>query len=214
MTDRIYTALVFMVLAFTVFSQATVVDVSLEKTQFTGDDPVRIWAYVNPSEPVGGQLIVYKIEGNKYTLARLLYSKPTPESCLTCSRDTPLSDILNRTFLFNPEGDGNYVVEATFAGIQKSVNFTVGSTSTTTSVRKHTTSITILDIPSSTSSLTTTSSTTNSVEKTTTTTIQQTMKLEEDGFTRSLVYPIFFIIIFILCTLILLRKYLGKPKPL
>ncbi|MFH1834709.1 MAG: hypothetical protein ABH851_00815 [Methanobacteriota archaeon] len=205
---------ILIVLSFLISTVAsTTVDVSVDKDFFPVDADVKVTLIIDPSKPVGGQLMIYKIEGNKFAMARLLYNKPTPEQCLTCSRDTPLSDFLNRTFIFDPPGEGNYVVEANFAGIQKSVNFTVGSTSTTTSIWKHTTSSTILDIPSSTSSLTTTSSTTTSVEKTLTTTIQQTIKLEEDGFTWSLVYPIVFMSIVILFTLIFLRKYLGTPKP-
>jgi hypothetical protein len=83
--------------------------------------------------------MVYQLSDGKYAIARLLYTKPTPEQCLTCRRDQPLSEYLNRTFFYQPDSEGDYVVEANFAGMRVYRNFTVGSTSTSTTTSLYTT---------------------------------------------------------------------------
>lgn len=149
-----------MVLSSTV--SATRVNLSIDKAVYLHDEGVMVHLVVDPSEPVGGRLIVYKLGGGKYKLAKLLYTKPTPDECLACARDTPLTSFLDRTFLFSPNGDGFYVVDSNFGGVKETINFTVGSVSTSSTMSVYTTSSTLASSSSSTSSSTslTTSSTT------------------------------------------------------
>lgn len=156
-------ALIFLAL----LSGATKVNVSLEKENVMADEKVWIGVVIEPSEPVGGRIVVYKIDGLKYSMARALYDKPSPEQCLSCARDTPLSELLNRTFIFTPTSEGYYMVEANFGGVQDSVNFTVGSTSTSSTTVTQTTSFasSTTSTSSSTSSSTISSTTSSSIPK-------------------------------------------------
>jgi energy-coupling factor transporter transmembrane protein EcfT len=195
---------------FSVSTQATTVGVFLEKENFPISETVKITLVVDPYKPVGGQLVVYrKAEYKNYSMARILYTKPSPEQCLSCARDYPLSEYLNRTFLFDPNGDGEYLVEANFGGFRDSKNFTVGSVSTTTSV--YTTTSSLLDTTSLTllTSTTSSSSSTTTVAKSTTTSLSRNNGVPKNENPRQWQYALLFVGLTFLLAFILHKKSAG-----
>lgn len=158
----------FLLMVFTSLVSATTVNVSIDKYEYLSNEDVMVHLVVDPSEPVGGRLIVYKLAGNKYALARLLYERPTLSNSPSCTGNYALSEYVDKTFLFTPKGDGNYVVEVNFSGIQKTANFSVGSTSTTSTTSVVVSSTSLSSTTSSTSSSTSTSTTSTILEETTT----------------------------------------------
>ena len=190
MSPRTALLALLILVACVIPAQATTVNVSIGKETYRAQESVRISLTVDPSKPVGGQLMVYKKDDGRYSIARLLYTKPTPEQCLSCVRDYPLSEYLNRTFLFEPVGDGDYMVEAHFGGVRDAKNFTVGSTSTSTTTTVAP-STTILPVSSSTTSTSsTTSSTSTSSVTESTTTLGRARETTQAGYPRSVTYAL------------------------
>lgn len=148
---------------------ATTVNLTIDRREVNIGEEIKINLEIDPTEPVGGRLVVYQKENSKYALFKVLYNKPSPDQCHTCAGDVPLREYLSRDFLFIPARGGSYRADANFGGVQTHVDFNVTSPTTTTLT---TTTIASSSTTSSTSTTTLAlTSTSTSTTFTTTTTL-------------------------------------------
>jgi hypothetical protein len=159
-------ALTLVFMAFPV--SATTVTLTADRENLTLGESVKLHLEILPSEPVGGQFVLYKeTESRKYILQVIFFKKPSPEQCLDCAGDVPVSGDLSRDFSYKPTDPGNYYAEANFGGARDKVYFTVQQETITTTTTTTTTST------STTTSTTSTSTTTSTTSTSTTTSIPE-----------------------------------------
>ncbi|MFH1788235.1 MAG: hypothetical protein ABH834_02495 [Candidatus Altiarchaeota archaeon] len=197
MNSRAFLFLVFL----SGLSCATSVNVSIDKLAYDSGEQVKVYLAIDPSEPCGGHLMVYKLGDGKYVLAKMLFNKPTPDQCLSCARDKPLASFYERTFNYAPNGDGQYVLELNFGGVKENINFTVGSVSTSSTTSVYTTSSTY-PVSSTSSTSSSTSSTSSSTSLSAATMLSD--KLPDSGGGRS--YAALFIVASAVIVLFLSRR--------
>lgn len=119
-------------LLFASLADATTVNVSVSRNKFGYENEMRIHLEINPTEEVGGELNIFRVDGNHLILVHQPFRKPVPGSCYQCRRDVPLSSDFSDDFYFVPPQDGLYRVEANFGGVKDVKEFTVGFAATTT----------------------------------------------------------------------------------
>jgi len=152
---------------------ATTIKLEADRQELIINETIKFHLEIHPDKPVGGNLAVYReTESNRFTIVRILYSKPSPGQCYTCVGDRPLSEDLSKDFYFFPRDEGNYYAEANFGSARDRADFkvtgiektstTMGSTTTspTTTTTAHIPSTTIMStilVPTTTTLQATTS---------------------------------------------------------
>jgi len=111
---------------------ATEVNLAIDKKVVKENETVKLKLSIRPTQPVGGQLVIYRREENKLVLVRQLLVKPSPGQCFACARDYPIKEDFSKTFIFHPGREGEYIAEANFGGVRKRVEFNVLPKVTTT----------------------------------------------------------------------------------
>jgi len=164
--------LLFMVL-LTQTVAATTVNVSVIGRGFEVGEIMKLHLEINPSEEVGGNFNIFRVESDRRVLVKQPFRKPTPGSCYGCMKDVPLRSYFSEDFYLIPKEQGLYMAEARFGGVVDHANFTVGSVETTSSVIESTTSTTLMAETPTT--LTQNTSTTSSIESTAQAVVESTV---------------------------------------
>jgi hypothetical protein len=136
-----YRALILTLTLIAQLSSATTVNVTVSPNKFGAENEMTIHLEIHPTEDVGGELNIFKVDGNRLVLVHQPYRKPVPGSCYGCRRDLPLSTDFSDDFHFVPKEDGLYRVEANFGGVKDTVEFRIGRETTSTTTLPKTTSI-------------------------------------------------------------------------